>query len=404
MAWHGMAWHVVAGVTRRGVSPAFGDGSRSTVSGMSADSFRSFASMAAGSSPLYAALAEQVSDDARLLEVFEAAGDRQVALSFAVVHRVLADHADDPLAAYYASFGGDRAPDAELAKIFESFVLEHRARIEALLATGDSQSNEPLRAAQLRPAFGWAQAGLGRPLGLIEVGTSAGLLLHPDRYGYEYVFDDGSVLERPPAAGDDQRDTFPAPVLRCPIRGTATTKTLVPLLSKDLRVSSRVGLDLNPLNPADAETKAWLRAQVWPEEADRRARLDAALAMAARFPARLRKGDALDILPAAVGMVSAPAVPCVFVSNTLAHFDTASRTAFVELIRALGSRQDLVLIMKEPDSVGLSLFTSRPAAEPSTPPVETLGAVLYQAGRERCFALGTAGPHGAWLDWAPAMV
>ncbi|GAA1949314.1 DUF2332 domain-containing protein [Catenulispora subtropica] len=372
---------------------------------MGADSFRRFATMeAAVSSPLYAALAEQIAGDERLRDVFEAAGDRHVALVFAVVHRVLADHVDDPLAAYYASLGGDRAPDAELPKVFEAFVLGHRDRIQELLATRDTQSNEPLRAAQLRPAFGWAQAGLGRSLGLIEVGTSAGLLLYPDRYGYEYAFGDGSVLEQPPAAGSDPRDTVQAPVLRCPVRGSATAKTLAPLVTKDLRISSRVGLDLNPLNPADAETRAWLRAQVWPEEADRRSRLDAALVLAARYPARLRKGDALDILPTAVGMVSAPAVPCVFVSNALAHFSDDARAGFVELIRGLGSRQDLVLILKEPDSVGLGLFTRRPAADPSAPRVESLGAVLYQAGRERCFVLGTAGPHGAWLDWAPAVL
>jgi hypothetical protein len=268
----------------------------------------------------------------------------------------------------------------------------------------DSFRNEPLRAAQLRPAFGWAQAGLGRPLGLIEVGAGAGLLLYPDRYGYEYAFDDGSVLERPPASGADDRDAVIAPVLRCAVRGSATPKTLAPLVTKDLRISSRVGLDLNPLSPADAETRAWLRAQVRPGEADRRVRLDAALAMAARYPVRLRQGDALDILPAAVGMVSAPAVPCVFVSDTLAHFGAEARSAFVDLIKVLGSRQDLVLILKEPDAVGLGLFARRPAADPSAPRIETLGAVLYQAGRERCFSLGTAEPHGAWLDWAPAML
>lgn len=291
-------------------------------------------------------------------------------------------------------------------------------------ADSEAQVNDPLRAARLRPAFGWAQAGLGRALGLIEVGTSAGLLLHPDRYGYEYAFEDGSVLECPPPANADDRDAVAAPMLRCPMRGRATAKLLAPLVTKDLRISSRVGLDLNPLNPADAETRSRLHAdaQLRPEESDRRARLDAALAMAARLPARLRKGDALDILPAAVGMVTAPAVPCVFVADTLAQFDADGRAAFVELVRTLGSRQDLVLILLEPEPVGLGLFTPGPPASPdadpdpgpdanpdATPdphatPVETLAAVLYQAGRERCFSLGTADPSGAWLDWAPAML
>ena len=371
---------------------------------MSADDFRRFAAMAAGTSPLYAALAEQVADDGRLRGVVEAAGDASVTLFFAGVQRVLADHADHPLAAYYLSLGGDRVPDAELAKAFEGFVLGHRERLEALLVTGHVQSNEPLRAAQLRPAFGWAQAGLGRALGLIEVGTSAGLLLYPERYGYVYEFGDGSVLERLAAADAEQRDDVPGPVLRCPVRGAATAKTFAPFVTKELRVSSRVGIDLNPLKPADAETRAWLRAQVWPEEVDRLARLDAALDMAARYPVRLRQGDVLDILPGAIGMVAAPSVPCVFLSNTLAHLTAEARTSFVELIRALGSGRDLVLILKEPDAVGLGLFVERPAGDASAARADSLGAVLYQSGRERSFLLGTAGPRGDWLDWSPAML
>ncbi len=313
-------------------------------------------------------------------------------LYFAAVQRVLADHRDEPLAAYYASFDGAREPDAELAKAFESFVLAHRERIEALVRTGDSQTNEPSRAAQLRPALGWAQACFGRPLALIEVGTSAGLLLQLDRYAYVYEFEDGSVLE---GGGDSGL------VLRCPVRGGASAKSLAPFVRKDLRITSRVGLDLNPLNPADPEARAWLRALVWPEHADRRARLDAALDLAVRRPVKLRKGDALDILAAAVGTVSAPAVPCVFVSNTLAHFPTADRAKFVGLIRDLGSRQDLVLVLKETDAVGLGLFADPPNTEPPPSTVETLGAVVYQSGRERRISLGTAGAHGAWLDWAP---
>jgi hypothetical protein len=364
--------------------------------------FRAFATEAEAVSPLYAALARQIAEDAGLREVFALVDDRHATLAFAAVQRVLADHPEHPLAAYYASFDGERAPDAELARVFESFVAAYRPEIEALLMAGDTQTNEPLRAAQLRPALGWAQACFGRALGLIEVGASAGFLLHPERYAYDYEFADGSVLERDAVA--DEYDDSPAIVLRCPVRGAATPKTLAPFVSKDLRIASRVGLDLNPLNPADAETRAWLRALVWPEESERRTRLDAALAMAARHPVKLRKGDALDILAAAVGSVTAPAVPCVFVSNTLAHFPAGARTAFAELIRDLGSRRDLVLILKEVSSVGLGLFTDRPADDPAGPRVESLAAVVYQAGRERCVALGTAGGHGAWLDWAPTLL
>jgi hypothetical protein len=364
--------------------------------------FRRFAELEAEASPLYAALALRLADDAELRAVFASLGDRHVTLFFAAVQRVLADHREDPLAAYYASFDGERAPDAQLAKAFESFVTAHRDAIEALTAGRVAQTNEPRRVADLRPAFGWAQACFGRRLGLIEVGTSAGLLLHVDRYAYEYEFADGTVLERG-AQVDDFDDAAPI-VLRCPVRGAATAKTLAPFVTKDLRISSRVGLDLNPLNPADAETRAWLRAMVWPEQTERRVRLDAALAMAVRHPVRLRKGNALDILGAAVEMVTSPAVPCVFVSNVLAHFPPGSRAAFVDLIRDLGSRRDLVLLMKEAPEVCLDLFTDARADDPHAPHSEPLGAVVYQAGRERCVSLGFAGSHGSWLDWAPTML
>jgi hypothetical protein len=360
--------------------------------------FRRFGEVETQSSPLYTALSRQMADDAALRAVLDGAPRKHPTLFFGCVQRVLADHPDDPLAGYYRSFGGDRVPDAELAKTFESFVTAHQAEIAELHAAGETQTNEPLRAAQLRPAFGWAQACIGRPLGLIEIGTSAGLLLHPDRYAYEYEFEDGSVLQQGDVSGL---------VLHCPVRGGATAKSLSPFVTKDLRIASRVGLDLNPLNPADADARAWLRALIWPEHVERRTRLDAAIELTGRSPVRLRKGDALQILGDAVGTVSTPTVPCVFASNALAHFPEDSRARFADLIRELGTRRDLILLMKEPAAVGLGLFTGLdadpdlPLRDPTGEPVESLSAVVYQSGRERLFSLGTAGPHGAWLDWSP---
>jgi hypothetical protein len=45
-----------------------------------------------------------------------------------------------------------------------------------------TQTNEPGRCATLLPAL----AALDGPLALIEVGASAGLCLHVDRYSYDY--------------------------------------------------------------------------------------------------------------------------------------------------------------------------------------------------------------------------
>lgn len=362
---------------------------------------------AAKSSPLYAALTALVSEDLEaggpLCEVIAAAPERQRIpnLLFAAVQRTLFDEPDSALAAYYPSVGGTRAPDAELAETFTGFVLAHRDRIEKVLATGETQTNEALRAAQVYPALGWAQACTRRPLGLIEVGTSAGLLLHTDRYAYVYEFEDGTEL----TAGEGSADGVPT--LHCAVRGPAeqAAKALAPFVTKELRIASRVGLDLNPLDPSDPEARAWLDALVWPEHAERRARLRAALDHAARRPARLRKGDAVRILPDAVDGVPGNAIPCVLISNTLAHWSPEGRTALIGLIRELGTRRDLVCIVKEGFTTGLGLFTNRPddPADGETP-YEVLGAAVFLGGRERLFRLGSGELHGIGLTWSPAPV
>jgi hypothetical protein len=313
------------------------------------------------------------------------------------VHRVLFDHPDEELAEYYASLGGSRPPDAHLTKVFARFVAEYRTEIDPLLATGETQTNEVLRGAQLLPAFSWVQATTRRPLGLIEIGPSAGLLLHTDRYDYRYEFSDGTVLSGGEASAEG------VPPLRCPIHGSCTPEQLRPFVTKPPRVSSRVGLDLNPLSPTDPEAVAWLRALVWPEHVERRARLTAALEHAARRPVKLRKGDAVRILADAVESVADNAIPCVFVSNSLPHWSAEGREELVALVRELGARRDLVFIIKEAHRIGLGLFSGKP--DPGAPDGkdvhEVLGAVVYLGGRERLFRLGSAGMHGAWLDWAP---
>ncbi|HET9170267.1 MAG TPA: DUF2332 domain-containing protein [Actinospica sp.] len=355
------------------------------------------------SSPLYTALTQYVSEDLAaggyFTDVLGTAPQRQRIpnLLLASVHRVLFDHPDEELAGYYASLGGTRLPDADLIPAFVGFVTGHRAEIDPLLATGETQTNEVLRGAQLLPAFSWVQATMRRPLGLIEIGPSAGLLLHADRYDYRYEFADGTVVDGGEASADG------VPPLHCPIRGACTPEQLAPFVTKPLRVSSRVGLDLNPLSPADPEARAWLRALVWPEHTERRARLEAALEHAARRPVRLRKGDAVRILADAVDSVADNAIPCVFVSNSLPHWSPEGREELVRLMRELGARRDLVFIIKEAHRIGLGLFSGEP--DPGAPDGkdvhEVLGAVVYLGGRERLFRLGSAGMHGAWLDWSP---
>jgi hypothetical protein len=135
-----------------------------------------------------------------------------------------------------------------------------------------TQTNEPARCAVLLPLL----HRIGGPIALIELGAPAGLCLIPDRYSYAYS--DGTAVH-PPSGPSDV-------VIRCRVAAGS--------LPRDLAVPQivwRAGVDLNPLDPADPDTAAWLTALVWPEHEHRRDRLAAALRLAAVAGTRIERGD-----------------------------------------------------------------------------------------------------------------
>src|SRR4051812_2426986 len=264
-----------------------------------ATGYRRFAEVeAAEASPLYARLAIAVAADPDVLAFLVGlpTGKRQPNLLFAAVRYL---------------HGTPSAID-ELRRA----VLEDGDRLRATMLARATQANEAARCAALLPLL----ARLDGPLALIEVGASAGLCLYPDRYSYDY---------------DGVRVGQPSPVhLRC------TTTGGVPVPARLPEVVARTGIDLNPLDPADEDTRAWLRALVWPgpAAADRLAPLDAAAAIAACEPARMLRGHLLDRLPEAVEQAPAGATVVVFHTAVLPYVPGAERDAFTELVRGLPVR------------------------------------------------------------------
>jgi hypothetical protein len=308
--------------------------------------YRRFAEIEAGAvSPLYAALATAVADDDVVLGFLAAlpTGKRQPNLLFAAVQFLHGTPAG--------------ADDLHRA------VIEDGDRLRATMLARATQTNEAARCGALLPLL----ARWGGPLALVEVGASAGLCLYPDRYGYDY---DG-VPVGPPA----------------PVHVSVATTGPVPVPARLPEVVSRVGIDLNPLDPADDGDRAWLRSLVWPgpTAADRLARLDAAAAIAAREPARLLTGHLLDRLPEAVGQAPAGATVVVFHSAVLPYVPSAERSAFVSLVRELPVRW----IAQEGPGV-------LPQVDAQLPHVDIRGRfVMSLDGRP----VAWTAPHGGRLDW-----
>jgi hypothetical protein len=314
-----------------------------------AGGYRRFAEVeAAEASPRYAELALAVAGDEDVLGFLAAlpVGKRQPNLLFAAVQFL----------------HGTPANPEELRRA----VLRDGDRLRATMLARATQTNEAARCTALLPLL----AQLDGPLALIEVGAAAGLCLYPDRYSYDY---DGVPVGP-----------------RSPVHLSCVTSGPVPVPSGLPDVVARVGIDLNPLDPADDDTRAWLRALIWPgpTAADRRARLDAAAAIAAREPARMLAGHLLDRLPEAVEQLPGGCTPVVFHTAVLPYVPGTERESFVELVRSLPVRW----IAQEGPGVLAPVDAGLGA------PDEAAGRfVLSLDGRP----LAWTAPHGGRLDWFP---
>jgi hypothetical protein len=182
---------------------------------------------------------------------------------------VLAGRAPD-LARHYPSAGGSPGPG--LAGDFLATVAAQAEEIEARILL-PVQTNEVGRAAALVGGYVEVARRSGLPLRVLEVGASAGLNLRWDHFWY-----------------DTGESTFGDP--DSPVRFLGTWDGAAPRLDDvAVEVASRAGCDRSPIDVTSEEGRLRARSYVWPDQLDRHARLDAALAVAAAVPATVDAAD-----------------------------------------------------------------------------------------------------------------
>jgi hypothetical protein len=325
--------------------------------------------------PFYARLAHGIARDPALLTIASCArtGQQVPNLMLAAVHYLLLRGADHVLSAFYPSLTSLAAvPSGDPMPAFRAFCREHRTALIELISTRLVQTNEPGRCAILLPSFAAVFRLAGRrPLGLIEVGASAGFNLFFDRYGYDYG--EGR------SAGDPRSSIRFA----CALRG----ELLPPIQAGIPPVAARMGIDLNPVHAADPQATLWLRALVWPEHPARAAVLQRVLALARDNPPPLIAGDALEVLPQAVADAPTDAALCVFHTATLAHFPHEARERFQTLIPELARRRELFWLSGEG------------SGDPRRRGQHMTILTAFQNGSRVERQLAYSHPHGSWLEW-----
>ena len=188
----------------------------------------------------------------------------------------------------------------------EAAVLKVGQVLQAIVTATDSDGTSTLKLGDQT-----VQAQLPQPLALLEVGASAGLCLLPDRYGYDY--------------GDVRLVTTRRPCLSC----VASPET--PLPTQLPQVVWRAGLDLNPLEPSDAQHRGWLEALVWPEQHDRLGRLRDALAVAREVRPRVVRGDLRHDLANLAAQAPTEATLVIFHTAVLVYVRSdVERSAFAD--------------------------------------------------------------------------
>jgi len=216
-----------------------------------------------GRSPLYARLLRQLADDPRVGDIVESPPrwDAGLRLLGGVHHLVLTGRAS-----------WDRIDDAlvEEHDFLRRFVSEQRV-----------QTNEVQRCWALLPCFLEAARRLDAlTVDLIELGTSAGLLLLWDRYRYRYEAGEWGPKHAALELSAEERGRVPGD-----------------LLARELVVRDRIGLDLEPVDVTTDEGALLLRSFVWADRTERIGRLDRAIEALRADPPEIVEGDFVELLP-----------------------------------------------------------------------------------------------------------
>jgi hypothetical protein len=206
------------------------------------------------------------------------------------------------------------------------------------------------------------------PLEILEIGSSAGLNLGFDSYAYRLGV---GIWGRPDSA--------------VTIRSTWEGQS--PPLDRPIAVVARAGSDAAPLDATSATDRERLLAYIWPDQAERLARTESALNLAALRGPRIERADAADWIEARLGAAQPTGQVRVVLHTIVWPYLTADRRQRIKTaIHAAGEgateRSPVAWLSVEPDG---------------TPGSANIRLTLWPGAAT--VSLGRADFHGRWVRW-----
>lgn len=227
------------------------------------------------------------------------------------------------------------------------------------------QTNEIRRANALIPGFHLIAKETGLPLVMSEVGASAGLNLNWDLFAMEIG---GQVWG---AADAKVRLT---PEWRGPLPPKA-----------DIKVQSREGCDIKPLNPSLAEHRLRLLSYIWPDQTQRINNTKCAIDLACATGRTVLQEDALS-----------------FLARRLEPVEGATRVIYHSIMWQYLSDEDQATGEEKIFAAGVGATPETPLAWLRAEPDAQKGSAaitlnLWPDGETR--DLGRMDFHGRWIEW-----
>jgi hypothetical protein len=230
------------------------------------------------------------------------------------------------------------------------------------------QTNEVGRSGALMAGLMVFAQRLDMPIELLELGSSAGLNLNLDRFcynlgGLEAGPNNAAVRIKPEWTGDAPEGQFP-------------------------KIVARSGVDQNPLDVRDEAIVERLLAYCWPDQHDRLARLEAAIATARAHPPAVEAGDAADWAEHMLAELQTKGTARIVMHSVFWQYlpvDTQKRieAAILKAGKTAAPDYPLGWLSFEPDPPAISLMQLRLRLWPS-------GESLH---------LAACHPHGASINW-----
>jgi hypothetical protein len=279
------------------------------------------------------------------------------------LHALVLTGQDPDLAALYPP--NARPDDADLRTAIAAAFEDQADHLHRWLDS-PPQTNETGRAAVLIPAAALIATRFDLPLDLLELGASAGLNLRFDHFALDGP---GGRL----GAAD-------APLVLTPDWGGATP------VGSAFSVRHRAGVDINPLDPTNAEDRLRLLSYVWPDQAARLARMRAALDIATAVPAGVTRADAADWLAPHLDRRRTGAVTLIYHTIAWQYFPPDTQARARAMIEADGAAATY--------SAPLAWLGFENDGKTPGAPVD-----LRLWPGDQSIRLGRADFHGRWIDW-----